>query len=85
MNKNLLFSKIHKIFELFCIASAITLFVILIINIFLILQKYIKYVIIKLKMNNMSKEQNQNRKKIYIKNLDKLSIDHWSNSKIIKK
>ena len=41
--------------------------------------------IVKLKMNNMSKEQNQNRKKIYIKNLDKLSIDHWSNSEIIKK
>jgi hypothetical protein len=36
-------------------------------------------------MNDMSKEQNQNRKKIYIKNLDKLSIDHWSNSEIIKK
>jgi len=36
-------------------------------------------------MNNIIKEQNQNREKLYIKNLKKVSIDHWSESNIIKK
>ena len=35
-------------------------------------------------MNNIKKEQNEHRKKIYVKNLKKLSIDHWSNSTLIK-
>ena len=35
-------------------------------------------------MNNITKEQNQNREKLYIKNLKKVYIDHWAKSELIK-
>ena len=33
---------------------------------------------------NTNNEQNEHRKKIYVRNLKKLSIDHWSNSTLAK-
>ena len=35
-------------------------------------------------MNNINNEQNEQRKNIYVRNLKKLSIDHWSNSTLSK-